>query len=110
MSKAKEIPIKHPSETKTAGVSFVNVLESGESLTGTPTVTSSPSGLTITNIQRNATAITINGASVAANKAVLFTVSGGKHGVQYELEVQCNTNGTPAQSPLVECKLLVQDG
>src|SRR4051812_28428419 len=103
MTKAREIPTKHPSETRTAGVSFVNVLESGESLTGTPTVTATPSGLTISNIQTNAVAVTINGASVAVGKAVLFSVAGGNNGKKYQLEVQCSTNGTLAQTPLVEC-------
>lgn len=109
MARTTQIPTKHPSETRTGGVSFVNLLESGESLSGTPTVSSTPTGLTISNIQKNSTAVTINGVSVAANKAVLFSVAAGESGVTYELQVQCSTDGSPAQTPLVECRLLVKD-
>lgn len=109
MTQAPQVQSKHPSETKTAGVSFVNLLESGESLTGTPTVSSAPTGLTISNVQKNSGAVTINGVSVAANKAVLFSVAGGSSGVQYELEVTCGTTGSPAQTLVVECKLLVSN-
>lgn len=109
MARANQTPVKHPSATKTAAVSFVPELYTGESLTGTPTVTSTPTGLTISNAQKNSTSVVINGQIVAANKAVLFSVAGGTSGTQYEITVSCGTDGTPAQTLVVECPLLVSD-
>jgi hypothetical protein len=109
MAKANEVPEKHPSETRNCAVSFDQVLESGESLTGTPTVTATPAGLAFSNQSVSITTLTINGAPVTAGRAAQFAVAGGSSGITYKLEVACSSTSSPAQSVVVECKLLVLD-
>jgi hypothetical protein len=99
--------VKHPSEVRNCAVSFVNVLDSGELLTGTPTVSATPTGLTFASIKVNTVALTINGATVAVGQAVQFKVTGGTSGVKYQIEVSCGTDATPAQTLYAELDLLV---
>jgi len=75
-------------------------LDTGESLTGTPTVVEvTTTDLTITSKAVSTTALTINGTSVAAGAAVQFKVSGMKTtGSPYTLKVTVSTNATPAQT------------
>lgn len=99
---ANQLPCKTANETRLAAVSFVDALDSGELLTGTPTVTEvSTSDLTIDNEQTNTAAITVDGVSVAVGQAVQFTVAGGTVDTLYRIEVQCGTDATPAQT--LEC-------
>lgn len=109
MARATETRSKHPSEVRNISISFVNVLDSGESLTGTPTLSATPSGLTFASAQTNAAAVTINGVSVAIGKAVLARVSGGSSGITYKCEASCGTTATPAQTIIVEFDLTVRD-
>jgi hypothetical protein len=90
-----------------AAVSFDLLLESGETLTGIPNVSGSPSGLTIDNVRVSSDTLTINGFSVSAGRAVQFRVSDGQAGKKYELTVSCSTNSSPAQTLVVECPLHV---
>ncbi len=109
MSRAPQVYTKHPSEVRNCAVSLANVLDSGETLTGTPTVSATPSGLTFSNAQVSVGTLTINGVSVAAGKAVQFRVSGGTSGVRYNVEVTCGTTSSPAQTLVVELDLLVKN-
>lgn len=109
MAKAPQRRIKHPDAVKNAAVSFASELEGAEVLTGTPTVTATPSGLTISNARVNTAAITIDGASVAIGNAVQFRVSGGTSGITYEIKVSCETDSSPAQTLVAECVLIVLD-
>lgn len=83
---------KSAQETRTVSVSFAKVLDSGVALSGTPTVAGTPSGLTLSNVQKNASAITVDGASVAINNAVQFTCAGGYIGQTYTLTVTVATS------------------
>jgi len=74
-------------------------LDSGETLTGTPTVTEvDTADLTITNRTLNSSTMTINGNTVAASCAVLFKISGQKAGTQYNIKYTVNTTSTPART------------
>jgi hypothetical protein len=88
------------SEIRTAAVDFQDMLDAGELLTGTPTVAeySGDAALTIGTVSLNSTSLTIDGRTVAANKAVRFSVSTGTAGQTYRLKVTCATNGSPAQT------------
>jgi len=97
MSSANEIRHKHASETRTISVDYTDKLDSGESLSGTPTITEvTSSDLTISGAQLNSGALTINGVSVAANKAAQCQVAGGTSGTTYQVLIQV---GTDASSP-----------
>lgn len=107
MTRTQQAHTKHPSEVRNCGVSFAGALDEGELLTGTPTVTSVPSGLTFASPIVSTQALTINGATVAIGKAVQFKVTGGVSGVKYQIEVSCGTDATPAQTLYAELELLV---
>jgi hypothetical protein len=87
-------------------VSFVGALDSGELLTGTPTVTEvdtddaavAPATLTIENVAVNVAALTINNKSVAIGQAVQFKVSGQAAGNSYRLRIVVATTSSPAQT------------
>ena len=89
-------------ETRNFAVSFAGKLDTGELLTGTPTVVdnapNSPEDLTISNIGVNTSALTIDGESVAIGEAVQFAVSGFVSGTTYKLKITVSTDSTPAQS------------
>jgi hypothetical protein len=107
MVKAPQIHTKHPSAVQNAAVSFDALLEPGETLTGTPTVTGT--GLTIDNARVSDVDLTVNGATVAAGRAIQFRVAGGNSGTTYEIRVTCDTTSSPAQTLVVECPLTVLD-
>jgi hypothetical protein len=109
MAKAPQVHSKHPLAAQNAAVSFDDLLEVAEELTGTPTVTSAPSGLTIDNVKVNVGALTINGVSVAEGRAVQFRVSSGTVGTPYQITVSCSTTSSPAQTLIAECNLNVVD-
>lgn len=87
----KNIGVKSPNETRLVGVSFSGCLDSGETLTGTPTVTGSPSGLTLASKQVSSTALTIDGVSVPSAEAVTFTVAAGTAGTKYTITIVVGT-------------------
>ena len=96
---ARERPVMIEGETRNGKVSFVDLLDDGESLTGTPTVVEvTTSDLTISNAAVSAAALTINGESVATGKAVQFKVTGGTAGTTYLLRITVSTDATPAQT------------
>lgn len=108
MSDAPQIGTKKASEVRNAAVDFSGKLDSGESLTGTPTVTATPSGLTFANVAVSTGTLTINGSSVAAGKAVQFKVTGGTSYLMYDVSVSCGTNSTPAQTLYACLQLMVE--
>jgi len=107
MVKAPQIPTMNPAATKNAAISFDGELEAGESLTGTPTVTATPDGLTIDNKRVSTGELEINDQAVAAGRAVQFRVSGDPG--TYEIRAVCGTTSSPAQTLVVDCVLTVLD-
>lgn len=74
---APEVPTFAPGEVRNGSVSFANWLDSGETLSGTPTVAEvTTTDLTITNKAVSTAALTINDKSVALGQAVQFTFTG----------------------------------
>lgn len=96
----------HPAATEDRWADFTDMLEiSGRTLSGTPTITeytvasdgtaSTSSDLTITNKAVNSSAITkVNGETIAANKAVTYTLAGGADGVDYRLQISVGTSAS----------------
>lgn len=96
---APQIVQKSVGAAITPAVSFAKQLRSGESLTGTPTVAEqTTAALTIANVAKNTSTLTIEGESVTANQAVQFKVSGGSAGTTYAMLVTCGTDSTPVQT------------
>lgn len=91
-------PQVHPistSELRNVAVDFSGKLDSGELLTGTPTVTEvGTSDLVLASKQVNAADRIINGATVATGKAVQFTVdaSGSSAGQRRTVDIVCGTD------------------
>ena len=85
---------KQPGEDLIFYFDFDKLLSSGETLTGTPTVTGSPSGLTIASPTIVSSDTTAPGKSVLANRAVQVRISGGTDGTSYTLECSCGTSAS----------------
>jgi hypothetical protein len=109
MVATQEIPSKASTEVRNGAISLDELLDSAESITGTPTITASPSGLTFASVAANSTVAVIKGASVAIGRAVVFRVSGGTSGTKYTGTLTVGTDATPAQTITVTFRLLVQD-
>lgn len=104
---AIERHVKTASEVRNVAVSFVDELDSGELLTGTPTVAEvTTSDLSLTNKAVNTAALTISGKAVAIGQAVQFKVSGGTAGTTYTIKVTVSTDATPAQTLI--CALVIE--
>ena len=96
----REFVIGASAKPRTVSVSFIDVLESGELLTGTPTVTEqTTTALTLGSKAVNTTTLTIDGVSNVAGQAVTFTVDGTNAvaDTTYNILIYCGTNSTPAQ-------------
>ena len=99
MSTAPQRQSKTASEVRNVAVSFANVLDSGELLTGTPTVVEvTTSDLTLGSKAVNTAILTINGISTPVGEAVQFNVSGGTAEVEYTIKITCSTDSSPAQT------------
>jgi hypothetical protein len=91
---ATKVLSKDPNELKLFGVEFEDVLSEGDSLTGTPTVTESPSGLTI-------------GSPSIDGSLVEFTIDGGTEDTMYVITVTAATVGGNSHEACV--RLYVKD-
>jgi hypothetical protein len=90
---APQILYKTPNEVCSAAVDFRGKLNRGEYLTGTPTVSASPAGLTVGNAAVTTVEQEILGRVVPAGQAVTFTVSSGVADTEYVVTVNCQTTG-----------------
>lgn len=107
---ALQVPCVFDGEVRIASVSFIGLLDDGESLSGTPTaVELTTSDLTISNESINSKALTINNKSVAKNKAVQFKFLGQKAGTTYTIEVTCGTDSSPVQTLKIKVKFTTED-
>jgi hypothetical protein len=98
-------------ETNNISVDFTDVLDSGELLTGTPTIVEQDtSDLTITNVAVNTAALTINSRTVAIGMAIQGAVSGQTTtNSPYTLTVTASTDSTPAQTKVRYVVITVED-
>jgi len=105
--KALQIPNKDTAGLRWASVSFVRMLDTNESLSGTPTVTEvDTADLTIANVANSTSEMEINGETVAAGKALRFTIDSGQAGF-YTLEAIGYSNSSPPQKFVVTLELQV---
>ena len=105
---APQRPDTYQGETRNFAVSFSGRLDTGELLTGTPTIVDisgdSPTDLTISNKVVSTTSLTINGVTVPTGEAVQFTVTGQQSGKSYTIKITVGTDATPAQTLIGEIK------
>ena len=107
-----ELPQQHRASvgaTEVCYVDFTSILYSSESLTGTPTVVEiGTSDLTMASTDcyvTSATYVDDEGTTVAAAKAVTFSLTGGTvANSPYSLTVTAATNSTPARVLLYKIK------
>jgi len=105
---AHQVQSKTAAEVRVVAVSFQGKLDTGELLTGTPTIVEvTTSALTLANKAVSTVALTIDGVSNAIGEAVQFSVTGGTAGVTYTINVQVGTDSTPAQTLEVNLTLEV---
>jgi len=94
---------------RNVAVNFAPLLDEGETLVGTPTVTNAAgnlSDLVISNEQLNAAEMSINGVAIPASLAVVFRVARGAAAEgEYYLDILVNTSGgqTIPGTVLVNC-------
>lgn len=85
-------------EVRNVSVDFSGKLDTGETLTGTPTaaVEESSSGIVINNVQKNASTVEINGSSVAANKAIQFRLDATGAAIDniFHVTISCLTSAS----------------
>lgn len=96
-------------ETRNVAVSFVDVLDEDELLTGTPTVVEVTSAdLTLSNKAVNSGAMTVNGVACLAGQVVTFTVAGGVADTDYQIRITATTNASNAQTLQATVRLRVK--
>lgn len=83
---------KSASEVRTCAMRMQPEMATSETITGTPTIASSPSGLTFGSITVTAAAMRIDGVLTPTGQGVTFTVSGGTSGQTYTITVSCATS------------------
>ena len=103
MSTAPQIQPASVGSVRNIAVSFAKELDSGELLTGTPTITdanpNSPEDLTISNKVISTAVLTINGVTVPVAEAVQCNVSGFiEANFPYTLDIIIGTDATPTQT------------
>lgn len=104
-----EIRHKTANEVRNGIISMIGKLDTGELLTGTPTVTASPSGLTFASVAVNSAQRTLeDGTIVEIGQGVQFRVSGGTAATTYTITAQCGTTSTPTQTVEQYAKLAVR--
>ena len=86
-------------ETEVGSIDFQDLLDSGELLTGTPTIVEvTTTALTLSNKVVNTAALTIDGRAVAIGKAVQFKTVGQVAGVTYRIRITVTTDATVART------------
>lgn len=103
---AEERRVQISTESVLRYVNFTRILADDETLSGTPTITVSPTGPTIASpVVTTATYTNDYGTTVAIGKAVQFRVSGGTAGTEYLLTVTCTTSSGDTRA--VKCYLTI---
>src|SRR5688500_12219874 len=92
---APEVLYKRANAVRNVLVDMSGVLDEGETLTGTPTLTVSPvSQLTATSPAVTTEARTIGDRRGSKGGAVTFTASAGEVGTTYPVTINCATSGS----------------
>ena len=98
MAKAKQTHCMTMNEEKNLAISFSSLLGDGKVLTGTPTVTASPSGITISNKVVSIAELTLNGDTVPLGEAVQCHVADPTATGTYTITILCDDDEDPAQT------------
>lgn len=105
MSIAPQRPFKSVSGIRNVAVSFSEMLDAGELLSGTPTITevagtgSPTTDLTLSNKVVSTAELTINDVAVPTGEAIQFSVTGGTvANSPYSITISVGTDATPAQT------------
>lgn len=115
MTFAPQHETKSVSEYRNVSVSFSGKLDSGELLTGTPTVvvaspSVSPEDLILSSKIVNTSELAINGVTVPIGEAVQFHVTGGSvANSPYTIRIMCSTDATPSQNLIGNIILHIED-
>jgi len=99
--------LKQPGESILFAFDFNKLLNTSETLSGTPTVTGSPSGLTIGSATIVSADTTALGRAVLANRAVQVRISGGTDDVDYTVQCSCGTSSSNTR--VIDGTLSVRD-
>lgn len=84
-------------------IDFTDYLDSGELLTGTPTVAEvTSSDLTLGNKAVSTASLTILGNTVVTGAAVQFSIQGQQSGLDYRVRVTATTDATVARTKVVD--------
>ena len=91
-----QTPFKLAAEVLNGAIDLTDRLASGETLSGTPTitVTSATTDLTLASKVVSSTTLTINGNGVAVGKALQFVIGAGTAGIDYEITASCVTSSS----------------
>lgn len=103
---ARETHQIYTGAVRNVAVDFTGLLDDGETLSGTPTVTDDSGEFVLSNKQVSTTALVIRGNTVAIGKAVQFTVDrNGAADGEYELDIVASTSAgqTLPASVTIEC-------
>lgn len=106
---ATKVLVKGSTESVLFGFDFGPLLNAGETLTGTPTLSSSPSGLTIGTPAVKSTSWVdyLTGETIAANEGYQARISGGTAGSDYTLTATATTSDSNTR--VIVCTLQVRD-
>mgnify|MGYP001563283953 FL=1 len=93
-------------DVEMVAIDYTDHLDSGETLTGTPTATLIDTGsLVISNVGLNAAAKTILGRTVAISCAVQFRVLSQASGATYTVRVSATTTSSPARTVVRDVRI-----
>jgi len=76
---APQVLVKQPGETRQFSMDFSSLLDTAETISD-PSVTSTPTGLTL-------------GSATVSGSKILFNLSSGTHPVRYRIEVTVTSSG-----------------
>lgn len=119
MSDVRALPREMlPGEVTSGAVSMVGRLPDGAVLTGSPTCTvtlkggGGSSGVSVGTLAKNSGAITVDGVSVAANKAITCIIDASSAnaavGQEYELLFTCSHDGVTGGVLKLRCPLKIR--
>ena len=100
---AKQTQVISEGATELGAVDFGPWLDSGEKLTGTPTVAEvTTTDLTINTVAVSTSPLTILDEGVSIGEAVQWLVSGQQSSTSYRLRVTATTDASPARTEVLD--------
>ena len=110
LNTAPQTPVTAVGAVEVCSVSFVDALDSGELLTGAPTVTEvTTSDLTIANKGISTVELTINNQTVPIGMAVQFKITGQLvANSPYSIKIVVSTDASPAQTKVRWVDVIVE--